>query len=113
MQQPLIICSKNTMKLLFRKFTKSKNIFFGLYIVTYYVYFCSILFYRYANEGKKKDDNLALSFIHGFESSLNERWAPTRVRWGKSGNLQRDFIVYVSSYIYICKVILKTKSISS
>ena len=50
----------------------------------------------YANFGMPDKDNLALTFVHGQESILPERWAPNRIRYGKAGNRDRDFNVYVS-----------------
>jgi len=48
------------------------------------------------NVGKSKEDNLALTFVHGFQSSLEERYASSRIRWGKCGDLSRDYTVFVS-----------------
>ena len=50
----------------------------------------------YANFGKPMEDNLCLSFVHGFEGNL-ARVAHSRIRYGKTGVRTRDYTVYVSS----------------
>ena len=50
----------------------------------------------YSNFGKPMENNLGLSFIHGLQSNLDARWAPSRVRYGKTGVRTRDYTVYVS-----------------
>lgn len=49
-----------------------------------------------ANNGMPFEDNLALTFVHGTQAPLPERWATSRARYGKSGSVKRDFNVYVS-----------------
>lgn len=51
----------------------------------------------YSNVGKPYEDNLALTFVHGFTSPLPQRWASSRIRFGSSGNLRRDYNVYTAN----------------
>lgn len=46
------------------------------------------------NVGKPMEDNLALTFVHGFQSPLAERYASSRIHWGKCGDASRDFTVF-------------------
>ena len=51
----------------------------------------------YANIGKPMEDNLALTFVHGLETNLDQRWASSRMRYGNTWNVKRDYTVYVST----------------
>ena len=52
----------------------------------------------FANTGKPIEDNLALTFVHGTQdASLDQRWAPSRLRYGKAGISRRDYTVFTTN----------------
>lgn len=55
----------------------------------------------YANVGKPIEENLALSFVHGKQGNLDQRWSTTRSRHGKTGSIQRDFTIFVSLKLHL------------
>ena len=65
-----------------------------------------------ANEGKSKQENMALTHVHGLETSLG--WASSRLRFGWAGGARRDYSVYVSfTLLLILQFLLYTFDLKS
>ena len=58
-----------------------------------------------ANEGKPKEENKALTYVHGLDTSLG--WANSRLRYGWAGGARRDYTVYVRLPIFPDYIFLK------
>lgn len=55
----------------------------------------------YANVGKPIEQNLALSFIHGKQGNLDQRWSTTRSRHRRTGSNKRDATIFVSAKFHV------------